>query len=253
MSPVTEDDVVIWHDVENGSYTADLALWRELAAGADPDHGPILELGCGTGRVALELGRAGYTVRGIDTEPALVAAANERGAEPGLEVSATVGDMRQLPPAGPFSLIAAPMQVIQLLDGPDERAAALRAMARAAAPGALIAIAIVEGVEPASAATDPGFAQPLPDVGEVEGRIYSSLPLDVTIAGGRMEVRRLRQLVELDGELSDAVVELSIRELSAGELEREGRIAGLLPAGRREVAATDTHMGSTVVLLEAAP
>jgi tRNA G46 methylase TrmB len=46
----------IWHDVECGSYQADLPLWEELAQRA---QGAVLELGCGTGRVALHLARRG--------------------------------------------------------------------------------------------------------------------------------------------------------------------------------------------------
>jgi len=53
---------VIWHDVECGGYEGDLALWRELAAAG----GPILDLGCGTGRVALDLARRGHRVHGLD-------------------------------------------------------------------------------------------------------------------------------------------------------------------------------------------
>ena len=45
-------DAVVWQDVECASYDADLPLWRELAAAA---AGPVLDLGCGTGRVALDL------------------------------------------------------------------------------------------------------------------------------------------------------------------------------------------------------
>jgi hypothetical protein len=38
-------DAIVWHDVENGGYDADLPLWRELARQAG---GPILDLGAGT-------------------------------------------------------------------------------------------------------------------------------------------------------------------------------------------------------------
>ena len=58
------DEAVIWHDVECGAYAADLPLWRELAAGRS---GPVLEIGCGTGRVALDLARDGHAVTGSTT------------------------------------------------------------------------------------------------------------------------------------------------------------------------------------------
>ena len=44
--------LVVWHDVECGHYGADLALWDELAA---REPGPVLDVGAGTGRVALAL------------------------------------------------------------------------------------------------------------------------------------------------------------------------------------------------------
>ncbi len=44
------DAAVVWHDIECSAYRADLPLWRELAA----EYGdPILDVGAGTGRVAL--------------------------------------------------------------------------------------------------------------------------------------------------------------------------------------------------------
>lgn len=42
----------------------DVAFWREIAAAAS--DGPMLELGCGTGRVLLPLARAGVEITGLD-------------------------------------------------------------------------------------------------------------------------------------------------------------------------------------------
>ena len=51
----------VWHEVECGGYAADLALWERAGRRAD---GPVLELGSGTGRVALHLARRGSEVVG---------------------------------------------------------------------------------------------------------------------------------------------------------------------------------------------
>ena len=239
---------VIWHDIENGAYEADLALWRELALAAG---GPALEIGCGTGRVTLDLGRHGHHVLGVDIEPAFVAALRERARSRGVEASAEVGDVRTLDVTGQFALIIVPMQTIQLLADAEERRTALAAMRGHLAPRGLIAIAIIDG-EP-GADSDDGLGPPLPDVAEIDGWVYSSLPIEVRPEGGRLVISRLRQIVTPDGDLTDEMAELSLAVLEPGVLEAEAADAGLLPAGRREISETDLHVGSAVVLLEAAP
>ena len=93
-------------------------------------------------------------------------------------------------------------------------------------------------------------APPLPDAREVDGWVYSSLPVDALAGDGEISVRRLRQTVSPDGELSEELDEVVLWTFDASTLEDEAAAVGLRPAGRRAVPATDAHVGSTVVLLE---
>jgi SAM-dependent methyltransferase len=236
---------VIWHDVECGAYEGDLDLWRELATSA---AGPILDLGCGTGRVALDLARHGHRLHGLDLEPELVDAFNARAAAGGLPAEATASDARNFSLDEEFAIVLAPMQLIQVLDGPAERLSCLRCAAGHLRPGGRVAVAIVDGFP--DELTDEGPPH-LPDAREVDGWVYSSLPLDAALDSGSIVVRRLRQTVSPSGELSDELDEIPLRLLRAETVEAEAREAGLEPAGRRDVPPTDTHVGSAVLLLEA--
>ena len=112
-------------------------------------------------------------------------------------------------------------------------------------PGGIAALAIVEEVPVAEVGSVA-----LPDVREADGWVYSSLPIETGVEDGSIVVRRLRQVVSPAGELSEEIYEVRLRRLSAETVEREAVEAGLVPAGRREIPATDAHVGSTVVLLE---
>lgn len=237
---------VIWNDVECGGYTADLPLWEKLA---DQAEGPIMDLGCGTGRVTLHLARReAELVIGVDRDPDLVAAVWERAAGM-LPADAEIEDARAFEFATRFALVLGPMQLIQLLADSQERIACLESTFRSLLPGGRAAFAIVE--EPPAPMPD-GAAPPLPDVRQIEGWIYSSLPLEPVVAAGTILLRRLRQTVDPDGEMVEEMNEIELALLTAEALEEEGRQVGLEPAGRREVPATDAHVGSTVVLFEKA-
>jgi SAM-dependent methyltransferase len=236
---------VTWHDVECAFYEADLGVWRELA---DAAGGRVLDLGCGTGRVALELAAQGHVVTGLDSDAELLAELGHRARRHALRVDTVCADVRTFSLPGRFALAIAPMQVIQLLGGPEGRRAALTRVREHLEPGGLAAIALAD---PFEAVAPEDSLPPLPDVREEDGWVLSSQPLAVHPGDDGVTVERLRQLVSPAGELTEELYTVHLDAVSAEELEAEAGIAGLKTAGRREVEPTHDHVGSTVVLLEA--
>ena len=235
---------VIWHDVECGGYAQDLSLWRALAA----DHGdPVLDVGAGTGRIALDLARRGHEVVALDHDPALVSELNRRAA--GLGVTAITTDARDFDLGRQFALCIVPMQTIQLLGGASGRRAFLECARRHLQPGGLLAVAIAPELE-LFEVVDGGLA-PLPDIREVDGVVYSSLPTAVRADREGFLLERRRERISASGSRSVEQDVIRLDRLSGDELESEAQAVGLQPAGRATVAATDDYVGSEVVLVRA--
>jgi SAM-dependent methyltransferase len=237
-------ETVAWHDVECASYRADLPLWRELADEAD---GPVLDIGSGTGRVALDLAARGHAITALDSDPALVHELSRRARERNLRIDVVAGDARAFQLGRRFALAVAPMQVVQLLGGRSGRRRALDRIREHLHPGALLAAAVADPFEGFAAAE---ALPPLPDVQEKQGWVYSSTPVAVRSERGAVAVDRLRQTVSPSGELSEAVATVRLESVTGAELEAEGREAGFEPLPSRSVPETRDHVGSTVVVLE---
>jgi SAM-dependent methyltransferase len=231
--------LVVWHDVECGRYTADLALWRELA---ERERGPVLDVGAGTGRVALDLARAGHDVTALDVEPELLAALRDRA--DGVAVATVVADARDFDLGARFGLIVVPMQTIQLL---EERAGFLAAAARHLRPGGLLALAITDAMEDFGELED----LPEPDRGAVADWRFASQPTAVRALPSATRIERVRRTMAPDGRITEEDDVIELTTLTVETLEAEGRAAGLTPEPTRSIPATDEHVGSEVVLLRA--
>jgi SAM-dependent methyltransferase len=238
---VTEP-LVVWHDVECGGYVEDLPLWRELAAW---HGGPILDVGAGTGRVAIDLARAGYDVVALDTEAALLAALEQRAA--GLPVTTVRADARAFAIDGRrFTLVLVPMQTLQLLGGRAGREAFLRRARAHLAAGGLLAIALADALE---GVDDEHTAPPLPDVRTVDGVVYASHPVGLRDQGDRVAIERIRETIGPGGRRTAADDVVLLDRVTASALEREATPLGFTALPPRRIAETDEYVGSTVVML----
>jgi SAM-dependent methyltransferase len=237
----------VWHDMECGSYAADLTLWDELAGPAPRD---VLDLGCGTGRVSVRLARRGHRVTGVDLEPAFLEEAAQRAQAWKVDLDTVAADARSFELGRRFDLVLAPMQLVQLFDGSEERLAMLNAVAAHLRPAGLFAAALMnlEGEDLGDEYIPPG-----PDMRDVDGWVYSSQPVAVRLLDGdtAISLDRERTIVAPDGARTSEPSEIRLELLSPDEFEEEIAAAGLMLGGRRVIPPTEDHVGSVVVLATA--
>jgi SAM-dependent methyltransferase len=241
------DPLVAWHDVECGAYRADLATWEALAAAEAAAGRPgVLDVGAGTGRVALALAAAGLEVTALDREPVLLDALAARAREAGLAVTTVAGDATALDLGRRFGMIVVPMQTIQLL---PERAGFLAAARRHLVPGGLLAMAVAIELE---AFDGRGGLLPTPDQGWFGGRRYASQAVRLVPGPEGTTIERIRTVYDEAGEpLSEALDTIALASVSVAGLEAEGVAAGFAVEEALSIGATDEHVGSEVVLLRA--
>jgi SAM-dependent methyltransferase len=124
------DEYAPFYDWENAQTLGkrDVPFWRRLAAASD---GPVLELGCGTGRVTFPLARAGVSIVGIDRSAEMLhrAAKRRRRLRTQQSIQLVRGDIRHLPfPPRSFPLVIAPYGILQSLLRERDLAATLTAV-----------------------------------------------------------------------------------------------------------------------------
>src|SRR3984885_3039441 len=109
----------------------------EFLAGLAGD-GRVLELGTGTGRVALPLAARGISVEGVDASAAMV---ERLRAKPGGEsVPVTIGDMAEVPVSGSFRLGYLGFKTLFGLLSQERQAQCFGNVARALEPGGAFVI-----------------------------------------------------------------------------------------------------------------
>jgi len=124
-----EETVARYYDLEHDALAADVALYCELARAAG--GGPVLELGCGTGRVLAGLVRSGYAAVGVDVSSPMLAGAEARlrAIDPGAAHWRLVtADARSLNLGERFRLVLAPLDLFGYFETVDDQLEVLAAI-----------------------------------------------------------------------------------------------------------------------------
>jgi ubiquinone/menaquinone biosynthesis C-methylase UbiE len=140
------DDYADFYDWENAQTLdrRDVKFWQAMA---HRTSGPILELGCGTGRVTIPVARIGARIVGVDRSSEMLGHARKRSRRirsHGRPIWLR-GDIRFLPfrASARFDLVMAPYGILQSLVRESDLKATLASVARVLAPGGLFGVDLV--------------------------------------------------------------------------------------------------------------
>lgn len=132
------DQIAEFYDLTHADLAEDIPFILELAQQADS---PVLELGCGSGRLLLPLARAGINVTGVDNSAPMLARAKAKLAQEATAVQNRVtlleADMTQLKLGETFGLILIPYNTFMHLDSKQAVAALKKAHAHLSPIGRL--------------------------------------------------------------------------------------------------------------------
>ena len=120
---VSEQEVQLY-DVAVSDWPGEIDFYRALAIEVKKRGGSILEIGCGTGRVTLQLAQEGVSMVGMDFSPAMLGIARQKSQ--GLpNIRWMEGDMLAFELKECFDLIIIPGHSFQFMLTPEDQAACL--------------------------------------------------------------------------------------------------------------------------------
>jgi SAM-dependent methyltransferase len=136
---VTEDAYAVLgtdYDAWCHSVTEDIDFYVGLAIECG---GPVLEIGVGSGRIAVPTALAGIAVVGVDRSTPMLDLAQAKARAQGVSLELVRADMRALPDLGSFPLVTVPFRALLHLRDDGERLGVLRSLRARLAPGGLLA------------------------------------------------------------------------------------------------------------------
>ncbi|HEV7132708.1 MAG TPA: class I SAM-dependent methyltransferase [Gaiellaceae bacterium] len=149
------DPIARLYDPWSAGVIEDISFYVEEALASG---GPVVELGVGTGRIAIPVAMAGVTVIGVDSSEGMLAVCAERGEQAGVaeRLDLRLGDLRRPPVDGPVPLVTCPFRAYLHLASDEERLEALASAHALLEPGGRLVFDV--------------FAPSLDDIEETHGR-----------------------------------------------------------------------------------
>jgi SAM-dependent methyltransferase len=219
-----------YYDAETAHFTDDLPAYLELT---ERFGGPVLDIGCGTGRVAVYLARHGHRVVGIDISEAMLGRARERAKQEGIPPSLLTwlqADVTSLALEERFGLAVFAYHGFMHLTSQSQQIAALERIRAHLVPGGGLAIALPNPVEMFRAEDVPGLVLERTFTDPQTGQLVMQFSLaSVDRASQIMNLTWVYDRIGPDGAVWRDLVPLTMRYTMASEMTLLLERAGLHP------------------------
>lgn len=218
-----------YYDRLHAGLQEDLPFLLRLAQEA---AGPVLELGCGSGRVLLPIARAGVAVTGVDNSPAMLALARERVAREPASVATRItlveGDMTGFRLSSRYALALVAHNTFSHLT-PDAMPASLRSVKAHLFPTGRLILDLPNPLQIAAADLDGQEAEEARFQDEETGEeVVQTARSCLADDGRRLEVTWRFEFTPADGgATTDRVATLAYTLVYPHELELMLRLAGM--------------------------
>ncbi|HYH13506.1 MAG TPA: class I SAM-dependent methyltransferase [Thermomicrobiales bacterium] len=249
------DPIAEMYDIEHRDFDDDIALMRNVASIVGD---PIIEFGCGSGRILLQIAEDGYDVTGVDTSTEMLRLLEERArAIDGASVTAIQGDMRhELPlPPDTFGVGIFSLNGLMHLETQRDQIAALREAARVLDPRGQLVIDLFNPTPEYLAQLSSGAQLEgvwTTDRGEIEKWSHRRL----RPASQALDTRVWYDRVDQDGSLRRVHTSFTLRYIYAAELELMLAMAGFVEwqlYGTYDLDPYDDSSERLIVLAELTP
>jgi SAM-dependent methyltransferase len=155
-----------YFDLESGHITADIPFYLKQA---QLSGGPVLELGCGTGRLTIPMAEAGFAMTGLDISAAMLEQARLKASKPGLDITWVEADCRNFSLETKFGTVIFPFNGMAHIHDRESHEALLARVREHLKPGGHF---IVDWFNPALEilSRDPGKRYPCFEYDDPDGR-----------------------------------------------------------------------------------
>ena len=211
------------YEAEHQVWTEDLDLYQALAARVD---GPALELGCGSGRVAIALAKAGHEVHGIDSSQAMLAIARNKVRGRHLPVTFARADMRRFSSERDFGLVFCALDTLLHLESPTDVRDTLLAASGVLRTGGLLALDIVNPAPDLLAMRDGVVRRQSTFSGRGGTEVTHFVSWDIDLETQVIETAHFYDCLGSDGLVRRCTASFQLRYLERAEVEDGLRAAG---------------------------
>lgn len=214
-----------FYDLEHDHFEDDIGMYLHFAETSD---GPVLELACGTGRIAVALANAGNIVVGADTSTAMLDRAHRRPLSPDASLTFVRADMREAStiPGGPFGFVILGLGALGHLTSSADQMTTLKSARKALTDEGLLAVDIMHASPHRLASLDGAVGLDGWWTTESGGVVERFSSHAVHPADQIVDSRIWYDLTATDGTLSRHGATLTQRYFSPGELELMLHVAG---------------------------